>query len=337
MMKHAFFKDKRILVTGHTGFVGSWMTLWLSRLGADMAGFSLAPPSKPSHYELLDIEGKITNIKGDIRNAKDIGDAIKGFGPEIIIHMAARTILLESYEDPAVFYNTNATGTLNLLEAERKYGKARAILNVTTDKVYEAGNVAHKESDKLGGFDPYSSSKGCSELITQTYRDSFLSGIGIATARSGNNIGGGEFGNYRLIPDLVSGKEIMVRHPKAIRPWTYVLDVIDGYFTIAQMLYKEPASYSEAWNLASEEVNTVSDLIKEFDKHVKVSYKLTKDRRHEDEFLLLDSSKARERLGWTAKTSFKDTIRLTAEWYAAHKNGSDMNKFSNKLIDIYEK
>ena len=216
-----FYKNKQVLVTGHTGFIGSWLTLWLTELGADVIGFSLKPPSNPYHYRFLGLEDKVTNVRGDIRKKDQVLNLIKKHEPEVVFHLAARPILLDSYIDPIDTYITNAIGTLNLLDAIRRTGKTKAILNMTTDKVYEnkGTRVAYKEDDKLGGYDPYSSSKACSELITKSYKNSFLSDAGVATVRAGNIIGGGDWGALRLMPDLilshVNNNTITIRNPSA--------------------------------------------------------------------------------------------------------------------------
>ena len=329
-MQLQFYKNKRILVTGHTGFVGSWFTLLLSNLDADIIGFSLNQPSKPSLYNYLNLNKKITNIKADISNPLPISKIIKEYKPEIIIHLAAQPILLDSYKIPHATFMTNTVGTLNLLEAERKYGNARTILCITTDKVYEnIGITAYKETDKLGGFDPYSSSKSCAELIVNSYRSSFLQEIGIATARAGNIIGGGDWGRYRIIPDLVSNKKVIIRYPNATRPWTYILDVLDGYITLIEALHKNPKTYSEAWNFSSNSNKTVIELVKEVKKYRNINYEIKKGKSHEEKSLLLNSLKSKKRLGWKAKYSFEETIRNTVSWY----NNFDTAKTK---VDIYE-
>ena len=320
-MKAGFYKNKRIFITGHNGFVGSWLTLWLDKVGADITGFSLSPPSKPCHYDLLGLDKKINNIRGDVRKVADLTRAIREYEPQIIIHLAAQAILLKSYEDPVGTYSTNFIGTLNVLEAARKSSSTEAILNVTSDKVYEnvKSRDPYKEKDKLGGYDPYSSSKACSELVTQAYRNSFLSGIGVATARAGNILGGGDWGAYRLMPDLMNsylkGNKVIVRNPDAIRPWTYILDVLNGYLVLTEKLYKNPKQYSEGWNFSSPYRKTVIDLIREFTKNYPINYKIIKAKDHEDKVLLLDAAKARKRLNWEPIMGFDETVRDTASWY----------------------
>ncbi len=329
-MQLKFYKNKRILVTGHTGFVGSWLTLLLSSLDTEIIGFSLHPPSKPYLYNYLNLNKKIINIKADISNPLAISKTIKEYKPEIIIHLAAQPVLLDSYETPRTTFMTNTIGTLNLLEAERKYGNAKTILCITTDKVYENNGITtYKETDRLGGFDPYSSSKSCAELIINSYRRSFLQGIGIATARAGNIIGGGDWGRHRIIPDLISNKKVTIRYPNAIRPWTYILDVLDGYMTLIESLNKNPETYSEGWNFSSNSNKTVIELVKEVKKYRNINYEIKKGKLHEEKSLLLNSTKSKRRLGWKAKYSFEETISHTIFWY----NNFDKAKTKN---DIYK-
>ncbi len=318
-----FYRDKKVLVTGHTGFIGSWLTLWLTELGANVIGFSSNPPSNPYHYQFLGLEDKVTNITGDIRKKDQVLGLIKKQEPEMVFHLAARPILLDSYVTPIDTYITNAIGTLNLLDAIRRAGKTKAILNMTTDKVYEnkGTRVAYKEDDKLGGYDPYSSSKACSELITKSYKNSFLSDAGVATVRAGNIIGGGDWGEHRLMPDLArsyaANDTIMIRNPSAIRPWTYVLDFLNGYLTLGEKLYTDPGKYSGAWNFSSSYAKTVLDLITEISKYLNIKYEIHKSHKgHEDRILLLNSDKSKKGLGWKPINSFEDTVRSTASWYA---------------------
>lgn len=342
----SFFKNKKILITGHTGFVGSWMTLWLNMLEADVVGFSLNPPSNPSHYELLGLEKDITDIKGDIRNEKEISDAIKEHKPEIVLHLAAQPILLRSYESPLDTYTTNVIGTLNLLEASRKEGAVKAIINITTDKVYENLNrkKPYMEEDKLGGNDPYSSSKACSELITKAYKESFFTGAGVATARAGNIMGGGDWGEKRIITDIVNAKrestKLIIRNPESIRPWSNVLDIINGYLILCENLYHDPKEYSGAWNFSASETKTVLDLVKEFSMYWNIQYEIRRpEKRLEEELLLLDSTKSRTKLNWKQKMSFEESVKQTALWFDSFfKNRNSMGEYSkDKLTDFINK
>ncbi len=348
-MKESFFKNKRVLITGHTGFKGSWLTLWLDQLGADITGFSLNPPSNPYHYKFLELENKIADVHGDIRKAEDVAKAVRDYEPQMIFHLAAHPILLSSYSDPVDTYMTNTIGSLNVLEAARKFGNVRSFVNVTTDKVYaNIGKMdAYKEGEPLGSNDPYSSSKACSELITQTYRQSFLSDTGVTTARAGNVMGGGDWGKYRVIPDLVQSyvhkKEIEIRHPDAIRPWTHVFDILNGYLTLGEMAYERPKEYSGPWNFASGVVKTVEDLVKEFSNHWSIRYRIGKAKLHEDKLLLLNSDKSRKRLKWKPLLDFETSVKMTVDWYAYFYNNTrdkkpisrysllQLNNFRNNL------
>lgn len=320
-MRRNFFKGKRVLITGHSGFVGSWLTLWLNDAGADVTGLSLYPPSNPYMYKFLDLEDEVNNIRGDIRNLTLVKRVMRENRPQIVLHLAAQPILLRSYEDPVLTYTTNLIGTMNVLEACRSVGSVGAIVNITSDKVYK--NLQTKrpyaEDDVLGGFDPYSSSKAGAELITSAYRNSFLSGIGVATTRAGNILGGGDWGRYRLVTDLVTAqsakRKLVLRNPRGVRPWTYVLDIANGYLMLTERLHKKPKSYSEAWNFSTDYTKTVSDLVKEFSRHYRISYEVKGDKRHEESLLLLDSTKSRKRLGWKPAMSFNATVKATASWY----------------------
>jgi CDP-glucose 4,6-dehydratase len=339
-----FYKNKKVLVTGHTGFVGSWLTLWLNDMGADITGFSLNPPSEPYLYKYLGLKDEINDIKGDIRQLDTITKAVKESEPEIIFHLAGQPILLRSYDDPVGTYSTNVMGTLNILEAIRKTGKTKTIVCITSDKVYEnlQWEFAYRENDKLGGHDPYSSSKAGAELVARAYRESFLSDIGLATARAGNIIGGGDWGEYRLVPDLVTsfqkGSKIMLRDINGVRPWTYVLDVVHGYLTLAERLNKEPKGYSEAWNFSSNYVKTVMDVVTELSKYYKVNYETQKEKKYEDKRLLLDSTKSKMRLGWHPAMDFSEAVKSTALWYSNfYKNSKNTLEYSKEQLHQFEK
>lgn len=338
-MNETFYKNKQILITGHTGFVGSWLTLWLSSVGADVVGFSLNPPSTPYFYKMLKFGNKVTNIRGDIKKKDKIESVVKEYAPEIVIHLAAQPILLKSYVDPVNTYLTNAVGTLNLLEANRKNDDLKAILNVTSDKVYEnvGQTKGYAETDRLGGYDPYSSSKTCSEVITSAYRDSFYNGTGIATARAGNIIGGGDWGENRLIPGLIESaikkKTILIRHPKSIRPWTHILDILNGYLILTEKICKNPSQYSGQWNFSSRYTKSVAEVIDELTEYFKVKYKIKFDKRHEENILLLDPSKSEEILAWESVVSFREAIKSTAEWYKEFYNNRErIQEYSLKEI-----
>jgi len=344
MKLHRFYSKKRVLVTGHNGFKGTWLSLMLKELSADMIGFSLNPPSKPNLYEAIKLGETVPGAKGDITKYKEIEGVIKEYDPEIILHLAARPILLNSYDSPLETYKTNTIGTINLLEAARKSGSPKAILNVTTDKVYEnkGKRKAYAETDKLGGHDPYSSSKACSELVTQSYRESFFSGmgVGVATARAGNVVGGGDWGEKRLVPDLVEAfahkRKIAIRHPEAIRPWQYVLDVLSGYLILAEATYRKPGHYSGAYNFSTSYTKTVGELADSFIKAWgSGSVALGHPTKHEDQFLELDSSKARKELGWEPRTTFNEMVERTTAWYKRYYSGQEVAKYSEKMVEDY--
>ena len=330
-MRGGFFKNKTVLITGHTGFKGSWLSLWLDTLGANIIGFSLNPPSRPYLYPFLKFNGEIINIRGDIRKLANISKVIRDYEPQIVFHLAALPILRISYEFPVDTYITNTVGTLNLLEAVRKFGKANAVINVTTDKVY--ANIgkkhAYKENEKLGGDDPYSSSKACSELITQSYQQSFFSGIGVATARAGNVMGGGDWGKFRIIPYLLSShvqnRTLKIRKTDKddVRPWTFIFDVLNGYLSLGEKLYERPKRYSGGWNFGSGYVKTVMNLVNGFSAYWPIKYKIVKSDIQEEEMLLLDSTKSEEELGWKPLIDFREGVKETAYWYSNfYKNHS---------------
>ena len=339
MSSYRFYKGKNVLITGHTGFVGSWLTLWLTNAGANVTGFSIDTPTKPSHYRYLHIDNDIIDVKGDIRKFEDTYNAVRDANPDIVFHLAAKPILLESYERPLDTCNVNTFGSLNVLESVRKVGGIKALLNVTTDKVYEnlGYKKRYKETDRFGGHDVYSASKACSEILTNAYRESFFEDIGVATSRAGNIIGGGDWGEHRLVTDIINAhfdtKKLVLRYPEAIRPWTYLLDVLEGYTSLVEKLYRSPKSISGGWNFSSNSVKTVIEVVKEFDKHIRLGYKVESGKMYEDNVLLLDSTKARTELGWKPRTGFADMIRDTANWYTYfYKKREDIREYSTDMI-----
>lgn len=345
-MREGFFRKKKVLITGHTGFKGSWLTLWLDTLGAEIVGFSLNPPSRPYLYQLLEFSKNVVNVRGDIRKITDISKVVREYEPDIIFHLAAQPILRYSYDFPLDTYITNSIGTLNLLEAVRKFGETRAIVNVTTDKVYAntGKNHAYGEEEKLGSNDPYSSSKACSELITQAYHQSFLSGIGVATTRSGNVMGGGDWGRYRIIPYLLSSqihdKTLIIRKTDKddVRPWTYIFDVLNGYLTLGERLYERPQRYSGAWNFGTNYVKTVMDLLKEFSAYWSIKYEIRESVIKEEKTLLLNTAKSRAYLGWKPITSFNKGVKDTAAWYNDfynNKNRVAISMYSQEQLNDF--
>jgi CDP-glucose 4,6-dehydratase len=324
------YKGKRVLLTGHTGFKGSWLALWLKELGADVFGYALPVSSIPSHYDLLCLD--INSHIGDIRNFKELKEHIQKIKPDIVFHLAAQSLVRESYENPIGTYETNVIGTLNVFEACRAVDSVKALINVTTDKVYEnlEMEIAYKESDRLGGHDLYSSSKACSEILTSSYRKSFLKDKGylLSSARAGNVIGGGDWAHERIIPDIVraamAGNECIVRNPNSVRPWEHVLEPLSAYLLLGSKLLSEGAVFAEAWNFgpSSTQNHTVGHLVEVASKlWDKISYTQNKSNNvqyHEANLLMLDCTKAKEKLKWHSVWDFEQTVEKTIEWYKAY-------------------
>jgi CDP-glucose 4,6-dehydratase len=348
-VSHKFWKGKKVLITGHTGFKGSWLSFWLWEMGASVTGYALDPPTNPSLFKLLNLKSKIKSVHGDVRDLNAIKKNIKG--AEIVFHLAAQPIVLESYKNPVDTYATNVIGTLNLLEACREQKTLKAIVNVTTDKCYEnreRPELAYKENEPMGGFDPYSNSKACSELVTDSYRKSFFNSgtkIGIATARAGNVIGGGDFALDRLIPDCIRGimnkEKIIVRNPDSTRPWQHVLEPLSGYIMLAESLCKFPKEFSEGWNFGPKEkdAKSVLDIMKAFCKFWgnDTGYEIKKDPNapHEANYLKLDSSKARKSLLWTPRWNSVTAVRKTVEWYKVYQEKGNLGELTSKQIEEY--
>lgn len=322
-----FFQGKKIFLTGHTGFKGSWLTLWLSIMGAKTCGYALAPEEE-SLYSILDLKKNLEkSIFGDIRNEELIEKSMQDFQPDIIIHMAAQPLVRASYFDPRFTYETNVIGALNVFEAARKTTSVKAVVNVTTDKCYANQEIdyAYKEGDKLGGHDPYSSSKACSEILTESYRQSFFSkaGIHLASARAGNVIGGGDFSVDRIIPDIFRAirdkKPVEIRSPNAIRPWQHVLEPLHGYLLLAKNLYEDGEKFAKAYNFGPEKSAEISvrELTDCFIKQIGFGNFVINENRnlHEAGILKLNNSLSKAELGWKPKLSFLESISFTASWY----------------------
>jgi len=326
------YKDKRVFLTGHTGFKGSWMALWLKQLGAEVYGYSLEPAHTPSHYKLLGLE--VNETIDDIRNYDRLNSAIKSFSPDIVIHMAAQPLVRLSYREPRETFETNVMGTVNLLNACRGIDSIKAIVNITTDKCYENREWVwgYRENDPMGGHDPYSASKGCAELVTSAYRNSFFNlekygkehNILLSSVRAGNVIGGGDWSEDRLIPDIMKatnrGEEVIIRSPESTRPWQHVLEPLSGYLMLGQKLLEEKKEFAEAWNFGptDEEAITVHRVVESIKKSwTKVSYKLQPDSSnpHEANLLKLDCSKAHMKLKWKGIWDTAETFEKTAVWY----------------------
>jgi CDP-glucose 4,6-dehydratase len=324
-----FWKNKKVFLTGHTGFKGSWMAIWLSHLGAEVKGYSLEPPTNPSLFVEAKVKSLIESEINDIRDYTKLSLSIKNFSPDIIIHMAAQPLVRASYKNPLETYETNVMGTANILHAAIESRTIKAIVNITTDKCYENReiDIAYKENDPMGGFDPYSSSKGCAELVTSAYRESFLKNknIGIASVRAGNVIGGGDWAEDRLIPDILkafeSNKSVVIRNPQATRPWQHVLEPLSGYLMLAEKLYNSPSKFSEGWNFGPnyQDVKPVGSILEYMTKlWPGSSWQLDKSENpHEANLLKLDISKAKSKLQWKPVWSLETALNKIVKWHTS--------------------
>ena len=347
------FEGKTVMITGHTGFKGAWLSLWLTELGANVVGVSLNPPSNPNFFDSTNLKENMIDIRADIRNYETIYEVIKKHNPEIIFHLAAQALVKCSYEDPLETYNTNIIGTANILEAVRHLTSVKAIINVTTDKCYEnkENEEGYKENDKLGGYDPYSSSKACSEIITSSFRNSFFNlkdygtshNVLIATVRAGNIIGGGDWGEYRLIPDCVkaisNNKTIKIRNPNSIRPWQHVLEPLSGYLFIGSLLLQGKKEFATGWNLGPDDkkIITVEEIVKILiESWNKGDYIIELDKKHhEANLLMLNVDKAKSEIGWHTIYNYTDAVKKTVEWYKQFYKLENMKKFSINQITEY--
>lgn len=353
MIERKFWNKKRVFLTGHTGFKGAWLGMCLHQLGADVTGFALNPPTDPNLFELCKIGENIKSVIADIRDKNALKQSISESRPEIIIHMAAQALVIDSYRDPGYTFEVNAMGVSNLFEAVRKIDGIKSIVNVTTDKCYENKEWCwgYRENETLGGYDPYSASKACSEIITAAYRQSFFNpdeyrihGIAIATARAGNVIGGGDWAPNRLLADcakaLLNGEKIIVRNPLSIRPWQYVLEPLKGYLMVAERLYKEGIKYAGAWNFgpSDEDAKPVEWIVKKICEKWGdgASYEVIgKDYPHEAGYLKLDCSKARALLSWKPVWELERALEKIIEWLKVYKSGGDLRSICNKQIEEY--
>ena len=347
-MNSNFWRGRSVFLTGHTGFKGGWLALWLSHLGAKVHGFSLDVPTQPSFYNETELKSRLhSSTLGDIRDLARLTGAIKKARPSLVIHMAAQALVLESYRDPVNTFATNLLGTINVLEAVRGSETVEGFINVTTDKCYENREFSQcfTEADRLGGHDPYSSSKACAELATVAYRDSFLAdqGIKLATVRAGNVIGGGDWSTDRLVPDffrsLEDGRVLSVRSPHAVRPWQHVLEPLFGYLTLAEKLLSESGEFAEAWNFGPEELDAkpVSWVVEYLAQKVpNVRWQVdSAPKPHEANTLTLDSTKARDKLGWFSRWTLDTALTKTLEWHQAWQAGHPMDDLSLRQIETY--
>lgn len=347
-MDASFWQGKRVLVTGHTGFKGSWLCLWLEHLGARVAGFALNPATVPALWTDIG-ESAVVSTIGDIRDSDALAVALSKLQPEVVFHLAAQSLVHASYEDPVGTYATNVMGTVHLLEAVRQVPSVRAVVNITSDKCYEnrESGQAYREGDPMGGGEPYSSSKGCAELVTHAYRASFFSKPGapaIASARAGNVIGGGDWARDRLIPDVVrattSGEPVKIRRPQAVRPWQHVLEPLAGYLRLAEQLVRNPDRFARAWNFGPDNedavpvqkiLNTVTELW-----GPPAAWKLD-DKQYPPEahFLRLDSSDARAMLGWRPRLGLPNALAWTVDWYKRYASGESARELTIGQIRNY--
>lgn len=343
------YKNMKVLVTGHTGFKGCWLVAWLNQLGADVLGYSLEPNTNPSMFKELSLEKSCKSVIGNILDREKLEKAVKEFKPEIVFHLAAQPLVRLSYSEPLLTYQTNVIGTLNVLEAARKCQSVRAFVNVTTDKCYENQEIerGYKEDEPMGGYDMYSSSKGCVEIMSSSYRRSFLQGgkpFAMATARAGNVIGGGDWALDRLIPDCIksinSNIAIEIRNPIAVRPFQHVLEPLSGYLLLGKNLLENGERYAQGFNFGPNEdsVVTVADVAKKVVQYYGRGEILLnkKDNLHEANLLMLNIEKAKDVLGWEPIYSADEAIKMSVEWYKKFYSGQNMISFTNEQIAQFQ-
>lgn len=343
-----FWVGKRVFLTGHTGFKGSWLSLWLQAMGAKVHGYALTPPTVPSLFQEADIANGMTSTIGDIRDFAALLEALKQSRAEIVIHMAAQPLVRLSYEEPVGTYATNVMGTVHLLEAVRQVNGVRAVVNVTTDKCYENKEWVwgYREDEPMGGYDPYSNSKGCSELVTSAYRRSFFQNTdtAIGCARAGNVIGGGDWAQDRLVPDILRSFErkepVVIRNPHATRPWQHVLEPLSGYLILAQRLYEGGQSYAEGWNFGPNEDDAkpvqwiVEEMVKDWGRGA--TWQLDSGKHpHEAHYLKLDISKAKARLDWYPRWNLSTALKQVTDWHQAWLGSEDVKTTCLGQIALY--
>jgi CDP-glucose 4,6-dehydratase len=346
-----FWRGKRVLLTGHTGFKGSWLSLWLQKLGATVAGYALQPESK-SLFSLARVGDGMQSVLADIRDLDRLQRAFDEFKPQVVLHLAAQPLVTKSYLEPVETYSVNVMGTVHLLEAARRSSSCRVVVNVTSDKCYEnkEWSWGYRESDPMGGHDPYSSSKGCSELVTSAYRRSFFEAsearrVGVASARAGNVIGGGDFSQERIIPDFIAaieaGKPLYLRNPDAVRPWQHVLEPLSGYLLLAEKLWGDPDGYAQGWNFgpSPDDIKPVRWIVEKLSDcwNNKTSWQVnTAPKPHEAHLLVLDSAKARMILGWKPRWTLEEALCAVVEWHIAYRNGVPPRDVIMQQIAAYE-
>lgn len=351
----SFWENKKVFITGHTGFKGAWLSLWLKKLGAQVTGYALEPPTNPSLFTLSNLAEDIHSITADVRDFETLQKAFEENSPEIVFHLAAQALVRRSYMVPIETYETNVLGTVHLLEAVRQVGTVKAVVMVTSDKCYEnmGWGRGYRETDRLGGYDPYSNSKACSELVVSAYRTSFFQPdnyashrVAIASVRAGNIVGGGDWAEDRLIPDcmkaILDEQKIVVRNPDAVRPWQHVLDPLNGYMMLAQGLYENGVTFSGAWNFGPEEEDAlpVEDIVKKLCKlwGKKAVYEIRSNPNavHEAELLKLDCEKAKTQLKWSPVWRIDTALKSVVDWYQGFQNRANVKELCLGQIDQFE-
>lgn len=353
MVNKEFWRGKKVLITGHTGFKGSWLSIILNWLGADVYGYALDPNTNPSLFMLAKIDQLVSSKIGDIRDYNYLLKTIDEIQPEVIIHMAAQPLVRESYKNPRETYEVNVMGTVNLFDVARKIGSLKAILNITTDKCYENKEWlwGYRENEPMGGYDPYSNSKGCSELVTSSFRSSFFNpkeysnhGVALASARAGNVIGGGDWAEDRLIPDffraIMRGEKVKIRNPYAIRPWQHVLEPLSGYLDLCERLYTEGTAFAEGWNFGPDDCDARN--VEWITKKIcglwgnDATYEIDNNSHpHEANYLKLDCSKAKSLLGWYPRLNIETALQMIVDWNKSYQSNKDMREVCIGQIEKY--
>lgn len=348
-MNLAFWKNKKVLITGHTGFKGSWLSIWLHSLGAEVIGYALDPYTDKDNFTVCRLQEKMIDIRGDIRNIVQLSEVFNNYKPDIVFHMAAQPLVMQSYKKPKETYEINVMGTLHVLECIRNCDNTKIGIFITSDKCYENKEQiwGYKEDDPFGGYDPYSSSKACTEILIGSYRKSFMNpdnyevhGKGIASVRSGNVIGGGDWAKDRIIPDCIRSLEkdesIKIRCSNAVRPWQHILEPLSGYMLLAERLYNEPLKYAEGWNFGPNldsiiSVWEIAKLLIKFYGKGSLEEKLELTAPHESKLLSLDISKAKFKLNWSPKMNVEQAVRMTVEWYKNYNNSNGFELCQNQI------
>lgn len=350
VMSELFWQNKKVLITGHTGFKGSWLTLWLKSLGAEVVGYSLAPTTQPNLYDLAQLKNAMTSYEADVRHYEKLHEVISKEKPDIVFHLAAQALVRHSYANPVDTYATNVMGTVNLLEALRQTGYAKAAVIVTSDKCYENREWfwGYRETEAMGGYDPYSSSKACAELVASAYRNSFFSqsSLHIATARAGNVIGGGDWAEDRLIPDflraMLANDVLKIRNPHAIRPWQHVLESLAGYLKLAENLWNEGEAFTGSWNFGPDDqdakpVEWVANFLTSiWGENATWEFEKNQNLLHEAHYLKLDSSKARTQLQWKSRWPLEKALQATVDWYKAYRQQKNIPSIMLEQIHEYQ-